>query len=131
MKKSILSLVFCANALLGVSQLETKTIETKITDVTVFMSGAQISETGPISLREGENQLRITGLPAQLDANSIQIDGNDAYTILGVRHQINYLTAGQQSPRQRVLQDSLDEALFTQKEMIALKEVLVLSLIHI
>jgi uncharacterized protein (TIGR02231 family) len=42
-----------------------------------------------------------------------------------VRHQINYLTNVQQSPRQRVLQDSLDEALFKQKEMAAIKDVLV------
>jgi uncharacterized protein (TIGR02231 family) len=89
------------------------------------MSGAQLSETGSVSLREGENQLRIAGLPAQLDANSIQIEGNEAYTILGVRHQINYLTTAQQSPRQRALQDSLDEAMFKQKEMAAIKDVLV------
>lgn len=107
------------------AQSEIKTIETKITDVTVFMSGAQVSETGSVSVREGENQVRISGLPAHLDANSIRIEGNDAYTILGVRHQINYLSTTQQTPRQRALQDSLDEALFKQKEMIALKEVLV------
>jgi uncharacterized protein (TIGR02231 family) len=107
------------------AQSDIKTIETKITDVTVFMSGAQVSETGSVSVREGENQVRIAGLPAHLDANSIRIEGNDAYTILGVRHQINYLSTIQQTPRQRALQDSLDEALFKQKEMIALKEVLV------
>ena len=106
-------------------QSDIKTIETKITDVTVFMSGAQVSETGSVSVREGENQVRIAGLPAHLDANSIRIEGNEAYTILGVRHQINYLSTTQQTPRQRALQDSLDEALFKQKEMIALKEVLV------
>ncbi|MFN5295433.1 MAG: DUF4140 domain-containing protein, partial [Flavobacteriales bacterium] len=107
------------------AQSDIKTIETKITDVTVFMSGAQVSETGSVSVREGENQVRIAGLPAHLDANSIRIEGNEAYTILGVRHQINYLSTTQQTPRQRALQDSLDEALFKQKEMIALKEVLV------
>ena len=107
------------------SQQELKTITTSITDVTVFMSGAQVSEKGSVSLREGENQIRIAGLPAQLDANSIRIEGNEAYTILGVRHQINYLSTVQQTPKMKALQDSLDEALFKQKEMIALKEVLV------
>jgi uncharacterized protein (TIGR02231 family) len=111
--------------LASLAQQEIKTIDTKITDVTVFMSGAQVSETGSVSLREGENQLRVAGLPAQLDANSIRIEGNESYTILGVRHQINYLTGVQQSPRQRALQDSLDESLFKQKEMAAIKDVLV------
>jgi len=125
MRTLIAVILLTLTALKATSQQEAKTIETKITDVTVFMSGAQVSETGSMSLKEGENQVRIIGLPAQLDANSIQIEGNDAYTILGVRHQINYLTGAQQTPRQRALQDSLDEALFKQKEMTALKEVLV------
>ena len=118
-------ILFSLLPLAGFAQQEIKTIDTKITDVTVFMSGAQVSETASVSLREGENQLRVAGLPAQLDANSIRIEGNESYTILGVRHQINYLTGVQQSPRQRALQDSLDEALFKQKEMAAIKDVLV------
>jgi hypothetical protein len=125
MINKIATFIMCMTALMGVAQQEMKTIDTKISEVTVFMSGAQVTESGSVSLREGENQIRIAGLPAQLDANSIQIEGNDAYTILGVRHQINYLTNVQQSPRQRVLQDSLDEALFKQKEMAAIKDVLV------
>jgi uncharacterized protein (TIGR02231 family) len=119
----IVSLLLAASA--AMAQQEIKTIESTISDVTVFMSGAQVSEKGLISLKAGENQLRITGLPAQLDANSIRVEGNEAYTILGVRHQINYLNSVQQTPRMRALQDSLDDALFKQKEMIALKEVLV------
>ena len=125
MLRKTVTYILCFLAITGSAQLEIKTIETKITDVTVFMSGAQVSESGTISLREGENQIRISGLPAQLDANSIQIEGNDSYTILGARHQINYLNSAPKSPRLRALQDSLDEALFKQKEMIALKEVLI------
>lgn len=125
MLNKLVILLFSLLPLASFAQQEIKTIDTKITDVTVFMSGAQVSETGTVSLREGENQLRVAGLPAQLDANSIRIEGNESYTILGVRHQINYLTGAQQSPRHRALQDSLDEAYFKQKEMIALKEVLV------
>ncbi len=125
MLNKIAATFLCMSALLCSAQQEIKTIETKITEVTVFMSGAQVSETGSISLREGENQLRIAGLPAQLDANSIQIEGNESYTILGVRHQINYLSSVQYSPKQVAIQDSLDEALFKQKEMAAIKDVLV------
>jgi len=121
--KSI-TLVLCLIALISSGQQDVKSIETKITDVTVFMSGAQVSEIATVSLREGENQLRIAGLPAQLDANSIQIEGNEAYTILGARHQINYLTSAPTSPRLRALRDSLDEALFKYKELTTIKEVL-------
>ena len=99
MFKKTVTFLFCISAFASSAQQEIKSIETKITDVTVFMSGAQVSETGAISLREGENQVRIAGLPEQLDANSIQIEGNEAYTILGARHQINYLNSAPKSPR--------------------------------
>ena len=125
MFKKTVTFILCISAFVSNAQQEIKPIETKISDVTVFMSGAQVSETGTISLREGENQVRIAGLPEQLDANSIQIEGNEAYTILGARHQINYLNSAPKSPRLKALQDSLDEALFKQKEMSAIKEVLV------
>jgi len=121
----ILCLIFLITAAAAHAQIDVKSVETTITDVTVFMSGAQVSEKGKISLKAGENRIKIGGLPAHLDANSIRVEGNDAYTILGVRHQINYLNAVEQTPKLRALQDSLDEALFKQKEMTALKEVLV------
>ncbi len=125
MKKPALTLLLLLTTLMIQAQLELKTIETKITDVTVFMAGAQVSETGSVSLKEGENQVRIANLPTQLDANSIRVEGNEAFTILGVRHQINYLAASTATPRQKALQDSLDDALFKQKELAGLKDVLV------
>jgi uncharacterized protein (TIGR02231 family) len=125
MKKIALALccILAINA--AQAQLELKSVETRITDVTVFMAGAQVSESGNISLKEGENQVRIANLPTQLDANSIRVEGNDAFTILGVRHQINYLAASNITPRQKALQDSLDDAMFKQKEYAGLKDVLV------
>ena len=125
MKKSALTLLLLLTALMFQAQMELKTVETKIADVTVFMSGAQVSETGSVSLKQGENQVRIANLPTQLDANSIRVEGNEAFTILGVRHQINYLAASTSTPRQKALQDSLDDALFKQKELAGLKDVLV------
>lgn len=125
MFKRIATALLILSALNCSAQTEVKTIESKITEVTVFMSGAQIIESCSIALKEGENQLRIAGLPAQLDANSIRVEGNESFTILGVRHQINYMSDARQTPRQLVLQDSLEEAQFKQKEMAALKDVLV------
>jgi uncharacterized protein (TIGR02231 family) len=124
MKKICFSVIGMLCAALVMAQQEAKTIEPKITDVTVFMSGAQVSQTGNVSLKEGENQIRIAELPAQLDPNSIRVEGNEAFTILGVRHQINYMTDAAQTPRHKVLEDSLEEAFFKQKEIAGLKDVL-------
>lgn len=125
MHKLIITLAAIISSIQLLAQQELKTMETKITDVTIFMAGAQVSETGNASLKEGENQLRIAGLPASLDANSIRVEGNDAFTILGVRHQVNYLAAATPTAKQKAIQDSLDDALFKQKEYAGLKDVLI------
>lgn len=100
-----------------------KVLNTKITDVTVFMRGAQIKESCAIQLKEGENLLRVVGLTAELDANSIQVEGNPEYTIMSVRHQFNYSTDAASNPRIKAVSDSLDEAKFKQQELAGLKNV--------
>jgi len=101
-----------------------KAIPTKTTDVTVFMSGAQITETANVQLKEGENLIRLADLTLYLDPNSIQVEGGSNYTILSVRHQINYLVDQNSNPKVKVLQDSLDNGYFKQKEIAGLKDVI-------
>ncbi len=107
------------------AQTIAKAIDTKITDVTVFMSGAQITEAGSVQLKEGENKFRITDLTLYLDPNSVQVEGNSNYTIMSVRHQVNYMLDQSTNPRIRGIQDSLEQAQFHQQEVAALKNVVI------
>jgi len=107
------------------AQSTSKTIATKINDVTVFMNGAQVTENGSVQLKEGENIFRITDLTAYLDPNSIQVEGNAGYTIMSVRHQINYTLDQSSSPMVKAVNDSLEEARFKQQELIGLKNVVI------
>ncbi len=108
----------------GFGQSAAKTIQTKISDVTVFMSGAQVTESATIQLKEGENQFKITDLTLYMDPNSIQVEGNPNYTILSVKHQVNYLLDQNSNPKVKSIQDSLDNSLFKQKEIAGLKDAL-------
>jgi len=107
------------------AQSTAKTIATKINDVTVFMTGAQVTENGSVQLKEGENIFRITDLTAYLDPNSIQVEGNAGYTIMSVRHQINYTLDQSSSPMVKAVTDSLEEARFKQQELTGLKNVVI------
>lgn len=107
------------------AQSTVKTLTTKITDVTIFMTGAQVTENGNIQLKEGENIFRITDLTAYLDPNSIQVEGNAGYSIMSVRHQINYTLDQSSSPMVKAVNDSLEEARFKQQELIGLKNVVI------
>ena len=123
MNKLFLTAVAFTLVINGFGQSTAKSITTRITDVTVFMSGAQITEAGGLQLKEGENQIKITDLTLNLDPNSITVEGNSAYTILSVKHQINYLQDISTNPKLKAMQDSLDNAHFRQKEITGLKDV--------
>ncbi|MFN0030692.1 MAG: DUF4139 domain-containing protein [Flavobacteriales bacterium] len=109
--------------LLNITQAQTtaKNIDTRISDVTIFMSGAQVTESGSVQLKEGENQLRLNDLTLYLDPNSIQVEGNSNYTIMSVRHQVNYLLDQTTNPRVKALQDSMSQAQLRNHELVALK----------
>lgn len=112
---------FCA---LTTTAQNSKLISPKITDVTVFMYGAQITHQGDISLKAGENVFRVTDLPLYMDPNSIQVEGNSNYTIVSVRHQVNYLLDASTNPRVKAIQDSLEDVQFKQKEVQSLRNVM-------
>lgn len=121
MKKLLLGLLLFPAVCMQAQNV--KLVTTSTTDVTVFMSGAQITEEAAIQLKEGENQFKVSGLPLYMDPNSVQVEGNPDYTILSVRHQVNYLADASSSPRIKALRDSLNDAIFKQQEFVALKNV--------
>ncbi len=105
------------------AQVAAKSIDAKITDVTVFMSGAQVTHSGSISLKEGENSFKLTDLTLYLDPNSVQVEGTSAYTILSVRYEVNYLIDQSSNPTIKGIMDSIEDLQFRQKEIGAMRDV--------
>ncbi len=107
----------------NLSAQQSKLVESEITDVTLFLSGAQITHEASVSLKLGENVLRLTDLTINLDPNSIQVEGNKDYTIINVRHGVNYLTDQSTNPKVKSVMDSLENAQFRLLEKQSLKSV--------
>ena len=84
-------------------------IESKISEVTVFLRGAQVVRTGTIQLNAGTSEIMFYDLPDNLNAESIQVSGKGNFTILSVIHQINYLKAQEKSPEVVDLEKKLKE----------------------
>ncbi len=72
------------------SQVE-KDITAEIKQVTVFTEGAQIERKATFSLQQGQMLLRLTGLSPYIRKESIRVNGDGSYIILGVQHQNDYL----------------------------------------
>jgi len=78
-----------------------------ISEVTVYLSGAQITREANLNLQKGDNIFRFKGLASDINPSSIQASAAEAVIINSVSHEVNYLTAQELSPRRQKLTDSL------------------------
>ena len=85
-----------------------KPLNTKIKDITVYLSGATITRTGSLSIPAGNSTVLITNLPQDLNPQSIQVNGKGDFTILSVVHQINYLKEQEKTKEIIALEDSIE-----------------------
>lgn len=104
--KSLLTLFLVLSVFLSVAD-EEKPLKTKIKNVTVFLSGAQIERTGSIYLTAGNFDVVMEDLPTSINSNTIQVTGKGNLTVLSVENRINYLKSQKKSKEVLILEDSL------------------------
>jgi uncharacterized protein (TIGR02231 family) len=92
-----------------------KPVDSKITDVTVFLNKAQITREVKTRVDPGKTNIILTGLTSQLDQQSIQVKGNGSFIILGIAHQQNYLSEFNMPRSLKILKDSID---YLQRQVI-------------
>lgn len=68
-----------------------KEISSEISDVVVYLKGAQITRTANVSAGPGKSILLFKGLTPRLNSNSLQVAAGNGITILSVNHSIDYL----------------------------------------
>lgn len=97
-------------------------IPSEIKEVTVYLSGAQITRTALCKLPEGTSEIVLSGLSTKIDENSIQISGLQSVSILAMRYDINYMPIIVDEPSASPLEDRLErieEAIGRLKNQIA------------
>ncbi|HWA35586.1 MAG TPA: DUF4140 domain-containing protein, partial [Cyclobacteriaceae bacterium] len=85
-----------------------KTVESKITGITVFLAKAQLTREVKTRIDAGKTNIIISGLTSQLDPESIQITGKGNLVILGTSHRQNYLNELNTPKSLKVLKDSAE-----------------------
>ena len=92
MKKTAIALVIVMIAIHSFSIAQTeKEIKSKISNVTVYSSGAQIERTATFDIQQGKSLLAFKNLSPYINKESIRVDGDGNYTILNVQLQNDYL----------------------------------------
>lgn len=84
-----------------------KPLESKITDVTVFLNRAQVKREAKTRVEAGATELVLKALPAALDPQSVQVEGKGKFVLVGVSHRQNFLHELNTPPVIRQLQDSV------------------------
>jgi uncharacterized protein (TIGR02231 family) len=104
MKIHLISLL----ALSLVMQLPAQTtVNSQITDVTVFLQGAQVTRTLSASLEKGGNELLLQGLANGINPQSIQVSAPADVLINSVVHEVNYQKELPKAKRVVAIADSL------------------------
>jgi uncharacterized protein (TIGR02231 family) len=113
MKTKLVTFFLSLVCLVGFGQTD-KPIESKITEVTVFLNKAQVTREAKVRIEAGKTNLVLTGLTSQLDPQSIQVSGKGNFIILGIGHQQNFLGESNVPKPLKVLKDSV---VFLQKQV--------------
>ena len=130
--KRILLIAFLLTAIGSIGQ-SNKPVDSKITQVTVFLNKAQVARDVKTRIEAGKTNLIVTGLTSQLDPQSIQVTGKGGFIILGISHQQNYLNEFNLPKPLKVMRDSVDyfqkQVLLeqSQKEILNKEEQMLLS----
>lgn len=86
------------------------TSSSKITDVTVFLSGAEIHRSAKVNLNTGTNIITFDNLSPYINLNSIQVKAkNKGVTIVSVNNQPNYLKDNSNDARLSSINDSIED----------------------
>jgi uncharacterized protein (TIGR02231 family) len=83
-------------------------IQSNISEVTVFLQGAQVTRTSSFKVLTGKNNYVFKGLPENIDQQSVQVSGHGNFTILAVTTNANYFQDYESTKEIANLRDSLN-----------------------
>jgi len=82
------------------AQADEQKVESKVQKVVVFLNGAQVTRTAMVHINPGNSTLVFENISPGIDVQSIQVHANGEFTILSVKHELNFLN--EQIKQQRI-----------------------------
>ncbi|HWZ22984.1 MAG TPA: DUF4140 domain-containing protein, partial [Cytophagaceae bacterium] len=107
-KSKILILLFLFASLISFAQEKEVKVNSKITDVMVYLNGASVHREASVNVGIGRTKLKFSGLPVGLDANSIQVAVTGNAKIISISKENDFLNNKKQNKRIALLKDSLE-----------------------
>jgi len=85
-----------------------KEVKSTVSEVTVYLEGAQETRKSTIDLPQGKTTLKFVGLSPFIDAKSIQLKVDGEVTVLTVNHQLNHLLKVEKSQTLKDLDNQIE-----------------------
>ena len=106
---NIKGLVFLSAILLTINAHAQKAEKrnTEISEVTVFLTGAEIMRSETISVPSGKKTFSFEGLSPNLDPNSVKLKVGNGLRILAVNSEVYFLNQEKLEPKIKVVSDSI------------------------
>lgn len=108
MKKNIFLMIMLGSLTFVKAEDVVKTANSKIEQVTVYLSGAEVNRSAIINLPKGRAEIVFSGLSSKINSKSIQATLGGEGRILSITQEINYLKELAPQKRLMVVQDSLE-----------------------
>ncbi len=108
MKKliSIFSLLFIFQS--SFAQEQTIQVTPVVQSAVIYLDGAELYQKKEITLNAGRTQITFNGISSKVISKSIQVTASGDVNILSVTDKLNYIDAVQNSPKTKVIRDSIN-----------------------
>ncbi|MFT3740548.1 MAG: mucoidy inhibitor MuiA family protein [Breznakibacter sp.] len=101
--------------------LNERSVETVVSEATVYIEGAQLVRKKGIDLPAGETVLKFVGLSPDMDPKSIRVKASGQVTVVSVNHQFNYVSEWKKQTDAADIQQKIDD-IDKQLEEIGMKQ---------
>jgi TonB-dependent SusC/RagA subfamily outer membrane receptor len=108
MKQLFIVSAMCITVFFAHARYGDGSINSKLTTVTVYRQGAQLTHTANAQLKQGNNQVIVENIANNIDVNSVKVKTAAGVTVLGVEFSGNYLPPAEKTARELMLDDSLE-----------------------
>ncbi len=117
-----LILIFSLSGILVSSAQPVKevTVDSKVKEAKVFLNGAEEVRSATLNVKPGKNTFVLNNITPFINSESIQVTGNEAYTITGVSYRNNYLVPDSETEKQKELREKVEDMGYQLKEKNAL-----------
>ena len=88
---------------------EERTVPSTIKEVTIYLTGAQVTRAASVNIPAGTSVLRFVGLSAEADPGSIQVTGTGAFTVMRVKHRLAQGALPHGTPAIKTLEQGIKE----------------------